>query len=111
MTDKEIDALEEAAERATPGQWKQDLLAIDSVTQGESVASAFADGDAAYIAAANPNTVLSLIGDLRQARKDACEWINIARWLIREFGRESIETEMIIKARYALGYENTWSKD
>jgi len=54
------------------------------------------------------HSVERLQEDLRQARKDTCEWINIARWLIRKFGRETVETEMIMMARQALGYENKW---
>lgn len=111
MTDSELKELEAVARAATPGPWKRDCRAIDSVERGESVASADSENDAAYIAAADPATMLSLIGDVREARKVSCEWINIARWLIREFGRESIEREMIMKARYALGYEHTWRKD
>ena len=95
MTYIELNALEQAAKAAAQGIWYTKTTAADEET-------------AAFISAANPKAVLELIADLRRARNDACEWINIARWLIRKFGRETVETEMIMMARHALGYENKW---
>lgn len=68
--------------------------------------------NARFIAAANPATIQEMVADLKKARADACEWINIARWLARELGKDSIpETEWIILARQALGYKNEWGED
>ena len=122
MTDAELSELERLAKEATPGPWPQGKEDKEFVLYNGTFicgcnSAIMRNGDvidgktnARYIAAANPAAILELIAELRQARKDACEWINIARWLIRKFGRETVETEMIMMARHALGYENTWKK-
>ena len=116
MTDTELSVLEALAKAATPGPWYAYTDGSIVWEKTHEIHTAVCDSgeknknNAAFIAAANPAAFLELIAELRQARKDACEWINIARWLIRKFGRETVETEMIMMARHALGYENRWGK-
>lgn len=88
MTDAELDSLEAAAKAATPGPW-EDLsnhpdhlrgtinrgakhIAIcgylDTWEEERRVTLKEMLANAAYIAAANPSAILSLIAELRQAR-------------------------------------------
>lgn len=71
MTDTELDALEAAAKAATPGPWEYDDADEDMAALGAENQRV---KDAAYIAAANPSTVLELIQELRQARKER-DWL------------------------------------
>ena len=74
MDDKQLDEMENVAKGATPGPWKTQaynerlgsLITYGDLTKGESVAIAFATVDpatgkanAAYIAAASPDAILS----------------------------------------------------
>ena len=84
MTDSELDALEAAARKATPGPWEAVLLsdiADRTYVDGPEFASArsFTEdefqelqpqihADARYIAAANPAVVIALVEELRRMR-------------------------------------------
>lgn len=135
MTDDELVALEQAAKAATPGPWERDgSLSIygphhqqshhsngrifianvsagrnrDNTAFGNDGSSITGDGhaDAAYIAAANPATILEMVADLKKARADACEWIDIARQLARTLGGGGIpEEDWIEGAREELNAE------
>lgn len=69
-------ALREAAEKATPGNWRRASTRFNGITaQGvyppcgkeEILASAAEKRDAEFIAAANPSTVLALLDELEAA--------------------------------------------
>ncbi len=121
MTEKELDALEAAAKAATPGPWRHPgrALVVSRMSEDEPlvcncISKQFAQApkDAAFIAAANPAVVLDLIAELRQARADACEWIDMARWLAREMGGGVIpETQWLIIARQAVKEEREAAKE
>ncbi len=71
MGDMNIDKLKEAAEKATPGPWHVDhVVCVRTPGDGDSVAVAVSDRtlprgqskhNAAFIAAADPTTILALI--------------------------------------------------
>jgi hypothetical protein len=68
-------ALREAAEKATKGQWAvefdDEIYSTDGVNH-EQIAMVFSENeasDAAFIAAANPDTVLALLDELEAAEK------------------------------------------
>lgn len=72
-------ALREAAEKATKGQWAvefdDEIYSTDGVNH-EQIAMVFSENaarDAAFIAAANPATVLSLLDELEAAEKRISE--------------------------------------
>ena len=77
MTNAERDALEAAAKAATPGPWKQ-YACYDIVdNKGLIIAQGMPKGrceDFTYIAAANPEAVLSMIAELRQAERRRLRW-------------------------------------
>lgn len=66
MTNEQLDALEAAAKAATPGPWGYDEADEDMAVLG---AESQLVKDAAYIAAANPSAILSLIAELRQVKQ------------------------------------------
>lgn len=83
MTDAELNALEAAAKAATPGPW--------TAKEGPDFSEIFANDknialvgsqhvDAAYIAAANPATILELIAELRQAKAKQ-KWLAEVLWI------------------------------
>lgn len=72
-------ALREAAEKATKGQWAvefdDEVYSTDGVNN-EQIAMVFSENevrDAAFIAAANPATVLALLNELEAAEKRVAE--------------------------------------
>ncbi|ELJ5794278.1 ead/Ea22-like family protein [Enterobacter roggenkampii] len=72
-------ALREAAEKATKGQWvvefDDEIYSTDGVNN-EQIAMVFSENearDAAFIAAANPATVLALLDELEAAEKRIAE--------------------------------------
>lgn len=72
-------ALREAAEKATKGQWAvefdDEIYSTDGVNH-EQIAMVFSENearDAAFIAAANPTTVLALLDELEAAGKRIIE--------------------------------------
>lgn len=72
-------ALREAAEKATKGQWAvefdDEIYSTDGVNH-EQIAMVFSENearDAAFIAAANPATVLALLDELEAAEKRIAE--------------------------------------
>jgi hypothetical protein len=91
MTDDQLDDLEAKAKAATSGPWRTDGYSIlrysDGIAASQSngspeICNVLLDGDydpktrheralhnAAYIAAANPATVLELIAELRNTKK------------------------------------------
>lgn len=80
----DIEQLKKLAEAATPGEWFSQDGEIISRESGSTVISdeyhgnmiAFQNtADAAFIAAANPQTVLALIKELEEARRDAAQRI------------------------------------
>ena len=82
MTDAELSALESAARAATPGPWKavgqcvadSDRYVLANCNTNFSKGQVVSN--AAYIAAANPASILELIAELRQARAERDALIN-----------------------------------
>ena len=79
MTDEELDALEALAKKATPGPWKcrksyyGNLYRVVQFDKGPPETSMYTTselepGDARFIAALDPNTVLKIIAEARKAR-------------------------------------------
>lgn len=81
MTALNKKALREAAEKATPGDWRRASTRFNGITAtpfslgGEEVmlAGTSEKRDAEFIAAANPATVLSLLDELEVAEKRIAE--------------------------------------
>ncbi|MBJ9192490.1 ead/Ea22-like family protein [Citrobacter freundii] len=80
MTNKQ--ALREAAEKATPGEWRRASTRFNGITaqsayplcgKEDILASAAEKRDAEFIAAANPATVLALLDELEAAEKRIAE--------------------------------------
>ncbi|HEQ3518363.1 TPA: ead/Ea22-like family protein [Citrobacter freundii] len=80
MTNKQ--ALREAAEKATPGEWRRASTRFNGITaqsayplcgKEDILASAAEKRDAEFIAAANPATVLTLLDELEAAEKRIAE--------------------------------------
>ncbi|MGV4207666.1 ead/Ea22-like family protein [Citrobacter freundii] len=80
MTALNKHALREAAEKATPGEWKRMMRNSDELMttfHGVAIGNVFVElttgkrdiFDAEFIAAANPSTVLSLLDELEAAEK------------------------------------------
>jgi len=118
MTDAELTALEAAAKAATPGPWYAYSGGSIVWEQTHEIHSDVCDcgdkrpKDTAFIAAANPAAVLDLIAELRQARAEAWEWTDMARWLAREMGGGVIpETQWLILARQAVKEELDAAKE
>ena len=67
----DLDALEELAKAATPGPWRANRSTAYGYAVVETpdveVAAELDAGDAAFIAAADPSTVLALIARVREA--------------------------------------------
>ncbi|HCI4894161.1 TPA: ead/Ea22-like family protein [Escherichia coli] len=85
--------LREAAEKATKGRWAvefdDEIYSTDGVNH-EQIAMVFSENearDAAFIAAANPATVLALLDELEAAQKQATQQGNIAVELFDEVTR------------------------
>lgn len=79
MSNIDKQALREAAEKATKGQWAvefdDEIYSTDGVNH-EQIAMVFSENearDAAFIAAANPATVLALLDELEAAEKRIAE--------------------------------------
>ena len=76
MTDKQIDAIEEAAKSATSGEWKNHLGIIYSTNEKEICVcrgiNGFANAD--FIIRTNPVAILELIAELRRVRRER-DWI------------------------------------
>lgn len=84
MTAHNKQALREAAEKATPGEWKRMMRNSDELMttfHGVAIGNVFVElttgkrdiFDAEFIAAANPATVLALLDDLEAAEKRIAE--------------------------------------
>ncbi|HHF9263197.1 TPA: ead/Ea22-like family protein [Escherichia coli] len=84
MTALNKHALREAAEKATPGEWKRMMRNSDELMttfHGVAIGNVFVElttgkrdiFDAEFIAAANPSTVLSLLDELEAAEKRIAE--------------------------------------
>ncbi|EPT9029045.1 ead/Ea22-like family protein [Citrobacter freundii] len=84
MTALNKQALREAAEKATPGEWKRMMRNSDELMttfHGVAIGNVFVElttgkrdiFDAEFIAAANPATVLALLDDLEAAEKRIAE--------------------------------------
>ncbi|EMQ2226053.1 ead/Ea22-like family protein [Citrobacter freundii] len=80
MTALNKQALREAAEKATPGEWKRMMRNSDELMttfHGVAIGNVFVElttgkrdiFDAEFIAAANPSTVLTLLDELESAEK------------------------------------------
>ena len=87
MTDAELSALEAAAKAATPGPWEYDDADEDMAALGAENQRV---KDAAYIAAANPSVILSLIAELRQTRAER-DWL--ADYISILTGKKSYNTK------------------
>ncbi|EJZ1999713.1 ead/Ea22-like family protein [Escherichia coli] len=79
MSEINYQALREAAEKATKGRWAvefdDEIYSTDGVNH-EQIAMVFSENearDAAFIAAANPTTVLALLASLEAAEKRIAE--------------------------------------
>lgn len=82
MTALNKQALREAAEKATPGEWRRASTRFNGITaqsayplcgKEDILASAAEKRDAEFIAAANPATVLALLDELEAAEKRIAE--------------------------------------
>jgi hypothetical protein len=69
MSNDELQALKALAEAATPGPWINHNGRVVSASDMD-VGSAY-EGDAAFIAAANPQTVLALVAEVDRLQQDA----------------------------------------
>ena len=89
MTAHNKQALREAAEKATPGEWKRMMRNSDELMttfHGVAIGNVFVElttgkrdiFDAEFIAAANPATVLALLDDLEVAEKRIAD-LQVAR--------------------------------
>lgn len=69
----DLDALQAAAEAATPGPWTADCCRAANMVYGpsESIGVDAVRADAEFIAAANPAVVLELIQQVNRASKEA----------------------------------------
>lgn len=94
MSNIDKQALREAADKATKGQWAvefDDEIYSTDVVNHEQIAMVFSENeasDAAFIAAANPATMLALLDELEAAEKriaDQCGIIASARKFICEY--------------------------
>ena len=74
MTDTELSALEAAAKAATPGPWDCGGVEVFLGEWNPLIAMCNSEDNAAFITAANPAAILSLIAELRQARKER-DWL------------------------------------
>lgn len=79
----DLDGLEALANAATQGEWQLDELTV--FVSGECYVEVTADAspeDAAFIAAANPATVLALIQEAREYRRiaSALAWLAERGW-------------------------------
>lgn len=90
MTSLNKQALREAADKATKGQWAvefdDEIYSTDGVNH-EQIAMVFSENeasDAAFIAAANPATVLALLDELEAAEKQLTSWRSLAKKNIEE---------------------------
>ena len=112
LTEEDLDRLEALAKAATPGTWKRGALASYNAVTGEPVRFVYrgdnesvetrlrvcggegengqvfdCDADAAFIAAANPQTVLALLSAARdEGRAEGLggEWVMVPREPTRE---------------------------
>lgn len=72
LTPEALDRLETLAKEATPGSWKVKVSpdgGIAIATDGFSFSQEERDGDAEYIAAAQPATILALIAEVRRLQR------------------------------------------
>ena len=94
MTALNKHALREAAEKATPGEWKRMMRNSDELMttfHGVAIGNVFVElttgkrdiFDAEFIAAANPSTVLSLLDELEAAEKRIAELEELEELLLR----------------------------
>ncbi len=91
--------LREAAEKATKGRWAvefdDEIYSTDGVNH-EQIAMVFSENearDAAFIAAANPATVLALLDELEDAEKRIAEQREYYEGVISDGGRRIAELE------------------
>ncbi|MDF7615130.1 ead/Ea22-like family protein [Escherichia coli] len=80
MSEINYQALREAAEKATKGRWAvefdDEIYSTDGVNH-EQIAMVFSENearDAAFIAAANPTTVLALLDELEKMQAQSSKW-------------------------------------
>ncbi|HFL1517930.1 TPA: ead/Ea22-like family protein [Enterobacter hormaechei] len=110
-------ALREAAEKATKGQWAvefdDEVYSTDGVNN-EQIAMVFSENevrDAAFIAAANPATVLALLDELEAAEKRIAELEALGRG-VKQFSEFQI-CHYGATEDYAKGYidcQNNYNK-
>lgn len=85
MTALNKQALREAAEKATPGEWKRMMRNSDELMttfHGVAIGNVFVElttgkrdiFDADFIAAANPATVLALLDELEKTQAQSSKW-------------------------------------
>ena len=117
MSEINYQALREAAEKATKGRWAvefdDEIYSTDGVNH-EQIAMVFSENearDAAFIAAANPATVLALLDELEAAEK------RIAELEAREVAVKQFDDFQIVhyggSEDYAKGYidcQNNYNK-
>ncbi|HID3520175.1 ead/Ea22-like family protein [Citrobacter braakii] len=104
MTALNKHALREAAEKATPGEWKRMMRNSDELMttfHGVAIGNVFVElttgkrdiFDAEFIAAANPSTVLSLLDELEAAEKRIAEQREYYEGVIADGSRRIAELE------------------
>lgn len=79
MDKDKLNELKELAEKATPGPWIYDeedgtIEPLETVGLRSIIAEPTYSNDAAFIAAANPQTVLELIAEIERREKEA-DWL------------------------------------
>lgn len=93
MSNIDKQALRQAAEKATPGNWHRASSRFNGITVtpfslcGEEVTLAHTveKRDAEFIAAANPTTVLALLDELETKEEQRANWFQMAKKLGEDF--------------------------
>jgi hypothetical protein len=96
LTTERLDALEALAKAATPGPWyddegevvcdAKDWPLVSRIDADGTVCTEGTAADIAYIAAANPATMLALIARLREAKKER----RLKRWQLKESSEDVV---------------------
>lgn len=104
LTNEQVQALRAAAEKATPGEWRegvdgnQRLYGPDGRSLDSGLIASFVRRrDLSYIAAANPQTVLALLAErdaLKRERDEAREALESARTSMRN-ARGAVESNQV----------------
>lgn len=92
MTQEELAEIRDLAEKATPGHW-EDVAACLECPREVGISRQ----DLAYIAAANPKTVLALLDEVKRLREEVARLDKESDWLATQLwntGRVPLEANM-----------------